>query len=145
MEKHLHFFMQHLQGTVYVMPRRTPAASVQFPDFLLCVTPEKVKVNDFPLFLRQRGQGFGKLPARKDNPLTAYRNRVLLTRVYKIFICCTEWVKLFFGEVFKGYFPLPPLIPVTPCVDSCIVYDYSAKGIKCVFDMLLVCFCASHK
>ena len=56
----------------------------------------------FPLFLRQKGQGFGKLPARKDNPLTAYRNRVLLTRVYKIFICCTEWVKLFFGEVFKG-------------------------------------------
>ena len=28
MEKHLHFFIQHLQGTVYVMPRRTPAASV---------------------------------------------------------------------------------------------------------------------
>ena len=61
MEKHLHFFMQHLQGTVYVMPRRTPAASVQFPDFLLCVTPEKIKVNDFPLFLWQRGQGFGKI------------------------------------------------------------------------------------
>ena len=39
MGQHLHFFMQHLQGTVYVMPRRTPAASVQFPDFLLCVTP----------------------------------------------------------------------------------------------------------
>ena len=41
-EKHLHFFMQYLQGTVYVMPRRTPAASVKFPDFLLCVTPKKV-------------------------------------------------------------------------------------------------------
>ena len=80
MEKHLHFFMQHLQGTVYVMPRRTPAASVQFPDFLLCVTPEKIKVNDFPLFLWQRGQGFGKISICEDNPLTAYRNRVLLVR-----------------------------------------------------------------
>ena len=84
MEKHLHFFMQHLQGTVYVMPRRTPAASVQFPDFLLCVTPEKIKVNDFPLFLWQRGQGFGKISICEDNPLTAYRNRVLLVRVYEI-------------------------------------------------------------
>ena len=37
------------------------------------------------------------------------------------------------------------VIPVTPCVDSGIAYNYSAKGIKCVFDMLLVCFCASHK
>jgi len=63
--------MQHLQGTVYVMPRRTPAASVQFPDFLLCVTPEKIKVNDFPLFLWQRGQGFGKISICEDNPLTA--------------------------------------------------------------------------
>ena len=56
----------------------------------------------------------------------------------------TEWVKLFFCEVFKGYFPLPPFIPVTPCVDCCIVYDNSAKGVKCVFDMFLVCFCAIH-
>ena len=84
MGQHLHFFMQHLQGTVYVMPRRTPAASVQFPDFLLCVTPEKIKVNDFPLFLWQRGQGFGKISICEDNPLTAYRNRVLLVRVYEI-------------------------------------------------------------
>jgi hypothetical protein len=57
---------------------------------------EKVKVNDFPFFLRQD-------------------------------------------------FPLPPFIPVTLCVDCCIVYDNSAKGIKGVFDMLLICFCASHK
>ena len=27
----------------------------------------------------------------------------------------------------------------------CIVYDYSAKSVKCVFDMLLVCFCTIHK
>jgi hypothetical protein len=33
--------------------RRTPAASVHFPDFPLCVMPEKVKENDFPFFLRQ--------------------------------------------------------------------------------------------
>jgi hypothetical protein len=80
----------------------------------LTVTPEKIKIDDFSLFLRQRGQGFGKFPVRKDNFLTAYRNRVLLKGVYKIFICCTEWVKLFFGEVFKRYFSLPPFIPVTP-------------------------------
>ena len=42
-------------------------------------------------------------------------------------------------------FPLPPLIPVTPCVDCRIVYDNSAKGVKCVFDMLLVCFCTRHR
>ena len=34
--------------------------------------------------------------------------------------------------------------PVTICVDSGIVYDNSAKGVKCVFDMLLVCFCTRH-
>ena len=45
----------------------------------------------------------------------------------------------------KGYFPLPPFIPVTPCVDCCIVYDNSAKGVKRIFNMLLVCFCTSHR
>lgn len=61
MEKHLHFFIQHMQGAVYVMTRHTPTTSVQFPDFLLCITPEKVKVDDFPLFIRQRKQGLGNM------------------------------------------------------------------------------------
>ena len=33
---------------------RSPAASVHFPDFLLCIISEKVKENDFPISLRQR-------------------------------------------------------------------------------------------
>jgi hypothetical protein len=36
-----------------LIPGRTPAASVHFPDFPLCVMPEKVKENDFPVFLWQ--------------------------------------------------------------------------------------------
>lgn len=33
---------------------------------------------DFPLFLLQRGQGSGMLSVCEDNPVTIYRNRVLL-------------------------------------------------------------------
>ena len=36
-----------------LIPGRTPAASVHFPDVPLGVMPEKVKENDFPVFLRQ--------------------------------------------------------------------------------------------
>ena len=92
----------------------------------------------------QRGQSGCKIPVCEDNPLTAHHNWILLLGVYVICVWRIEWIKLFFGEVFKRYFSLPPPIPVMLCVDSGIVYDYSAKGVKCVFDMLLVCFCASH-
>ena len=54
----------------------------------------------------------GKISICEDNPLTAYRNRVLLVRVYEICVWRTKWIKLFFCEIFKGYFPLPPFIPV---------------------------------
>ena len=37
-----------------------------------------------------------------------------------------------------SFFPLPPFIPVTPCVDSRIANDNSAKSVKCVFDMFFV-------
>ena len=39
---------------------------------------------------------------------------------------------------------MPPLVPVTPCVDSRIAYDNSAKGIESIFNMFLVCVLASH-
>ena len=48
------------------------------------VMPQKVKVDDFPLFLRQRGQSGCKIPVCEDNPLTTHHNRVLLVGVYEI-------------------------------------------------------------
>ena len=82
----------------------------------------------------------------------SYRKLLSASLFYTFCFCSADMLvssfylsKLFFCEVFKGYFPLPPFIPVTPCVDCCIVYDNSAKGVKCVFDMFLVCFCAIHK
>ena len=38
---------------MYLIPSRTPTASVHLPDFPLRVMPEKVKENDFPVLLRQ--------------------------------------------------------------------------------------------
>ena len=45
----------------------------------------------------------------------------------------------------KGYFSLPPPVPVTPCVDSGIAYDDFAKGVERIHDVFPVCFCASHR
>lgn len=47
--------------------------------------------------------------------------------------------------VFKGYFFLPPPVPVTPCVHSGIAYDDFAETVERIHDVFLVCFCASHR
>jgi hypothetical protein len=52
-----------------------------------------------------------------------------------------KWV----ATVFKGYFSLPPPVPVAPCVDSSIAYDDFAKAIERIHDVFLVCFCTSHR
>jgi len=54
-------------------------------------------------------------------------------------------INFFFCEVFKGYFFLPPPVPVAPCVDSRIAYDDFAKAIESIHDVFLVCFRASHR
>ena len=43
-----YFPLQEFQRPADLIPGRTPAASVHFPDFLLCVISEKVKEYDFP-------------------------------------------------------------------------------------------------
>ncbi len=47
MRKHLHFPLQEPQSPADLIPGSTLAASVHFPDFLLCIIPEKVKEYDF--------------------------------------------------------------------------------------------------
>ena len=70
---------------------------------------------------------------------------VLFVGVCEIYIWCTKGIKLFFCEVLKGYFPLPPSAPFPPCVDIGIAYDNFAETVKSIHDVLFVCFCASHR
>lgn len=52
----------------YEFDTRSYSGSVRtFPDFPLCIMPEKVKKNDFPIFLRQSEQGSYKVSVDEDN------------------------------------------------------------------------------
>jgi hypothetical protein len=46
-------FLRDLARFFLDRSRRRLATSVHFPDFPLCIMPEKVKENDFPVSLRQ--------------------------------------------------------------------------------------------
>lgn len=124
------------------MSRCISKVFVYFPDFLLCVTLKKVKLNDFS---SAEITGWRKAIACEDNRLTAYRDTIFIVRVCVIFIWHTEQAKFFFCEVFKGDFLLTLSVPIPLCVDSRIAYHDFSGTVKSIHDVFFVCFCANYR
>ena len=138
----LHFPVKPRYGFSDMIARGAAAAPVPSADFMLWNTLEKGQIKHFLFLNRQTREGGGKQLVIENDRIAADGKRIFPA---EIIICRTEWIKFFFCELFKGYFSL--VFPA-PCPQS-VVFGVSdndfTKSMECIFDMLLVFFCASHR
>ena len=125
-----------------MVARCAAAAPVASADFMLWNTLEKGQVEHFPFPQRQTGEGGGKQPVIEYKCIAADSNGIFPA---KIIIGCTEWIELFFCEVFKEYFSLVFPAPCTQSVVLGVADNDFTKSMERVLDMLLVFFCTSHR